>query len=156
MYQKVFSGYAFSMESEQNDCVFCKLIRNEIPRAHLYEDANTLAFLDIAPNSAGHTLVVPKRHVRNVFDIDQATFGEVMETVRKLAPIIRDAVGAKGVHITSNHEPEAGQEVFHLHMHIIPRHDRSEFEFWPKIQYAPGEAEATAAKIRAGVEKKLT
>jgi len=125
-----------------------KIVRKEAPADILYEDDDTMAFLDIAPNVPGHTLVIPKKPFRNIFDIDEEALCAVMRTVRKVAPAVRDAVGAKGVHIYSNHEPEAGQVVFHLHFHIIPRHDRSEFEFWPTKPYAEGEAAEVAEKIR--------
>lgn len=132
------------------DTIFMKIIRKEVPADIVYEDDQTLAFLDIAPNAPGHTLVIPKKPFRNIFDVDRETFAAVMETVRKIAPAVRDAVGATGVHINSNHEPEAGQEVLHLHMHIIPRRDRSEFGFpWPKLPYVENEAQEIAEKIRA-------
>jgi histidine triad (HIT) family protein len=138
----------------QSNTIFAKIIRREIPAEIVYEDERTLAFLDIAPNSAGHTLVIPKKFARNIFDVDQETLAAVMETVRKITPAVRDAVGAKGVHVNSNHEAEAGQLVFHLHFHIIPRHDRSEFEFWPKIDYSPSEAAIVAEKIRSKLNEK--
>ncbi len=125
-----------------------KIVRRELPADIVYEDDDTLAFLSTGPVTPGHTLVIPKRPARNIFDIDSTSFATVMETVRKIAPAVRDAVGAQGVHINSNHEPEAGQVVFHLHMHIVPRHERSEFEFWPHQEYGPGEAGAVAEKIR--------
>lgn len=131
------------------DSIFTKIIKREIPAKILYEDDDTIAFLDIAPNAPGHTLVVPKKPFVNVFDIDDETLNAVMRTVRKVAPAVRDSVGAKGVHINSNHGEEAGQVVPHLHFHIIPRHDRNEFTFWPKVEYAEGEAEEVAGKIRA-------
>ena len=124
-----------------------KIVRREVPAHIVYEDEDTLAFLSTGPVTPGHTLVIPKKPFRNVFDIDGASFAAVMETVRKIAPAVRDAVGAKGVHINSNHEPEAGQEVFHLHMHIVPRHERN-FEFWPHEEYQEGEASEVAEKIR--------
>ena len=129
--------------------VFMKIIDREIPKDILYEDEDTLAFLDIAPNTPGHTLVIPKKPFVNIFDVDDETLAAVMRTVRKVAPAVRDAVGAKGVHINSNHGEAAGQVVFHLHFHIIPRHDRSGFEFWPTEQYADGEEAEIADKIRA-------
>lgn len=135
----------------QAGCVFCKIVAGEIPSHQLYEDEGTLAFLDNSPNAVGHTLVIPKKHTRNIFDADDATLARVMATIRKVAPAVRDAVGAKGMHINSNHESEAGQIVFHLHFHLIPRRDRSEFEFWPKIKQTPEEASALATKIRAAL-----
>jgi histidine triad (HIT) family protein len=136
---------------EMEDSVFSKIIRREIPADIVYEDADTLAFLDIAPNTPGHTLVIPKKQIQNIFDTDEETLAAVIRTVRKIAPAIRDAVGAKGVHINSNHGAEAGQIIFHLHFHIIPRHDRNEFEFWPVKKYGAGEAAIVAGKIRAAI-----
>lgn len=130
------------------DTVFGKIIRRELPAEIVYEDDETLAFLDNGPISLGHTLVIPKKPFRNVFDVDEATWLAVMRTARKIAPAVRDAVGAKGVHINSNHEPEAGQAVFHLHVHIIPRHDHSEFSFWPAKDIDRSESKEIAKRIR--------
>jgi Diadenosine tetraphosphate (Ap4A) hydrolase and other HIT family hydrolases len=135
------------------ETIFMKIIRREIPAEIIYEDDDTLAFLDISPTNQGHTLVIPKKPVRNVFDSDAATWAAVMETVRKIAPAIRDGVGATGVNINSNHGADAGQEVFHLHAHIIPRFAKEEFTLWPKKEYAPGEAGAVAEKIRTNLTK---
>lgn len=134
------------------DTIFMKIIRREVPANIVYEDDATIAFLDVRPNAPGHTLVVPKKPVQNIFDADDETLVAVMRTVRKIAPAIRDAVGAQGMHINSNHGAAAGQIVFHLHFHIIPRHDRSEFSFsWPEKECAPGDAATIAEKIRAKI-----
>ncbi|MHB0865870.1 MAG: HIT family protein [Minisyncoccota bacterium] len=130
------------------DTVFMKIIRREIPAHIVYEDDDTIAFLDATPIALGHTLVIPKKFARNIFDVDDATLAAVMRTVRKVAPAVRDAVGAHGVHINSNHESAAGQVVFHLHFHIIPRHDRNEFSFWPSHDIATDDAKGVAEKIR--------
>lgn len=137
------------------DDIFAKIITREIPADIVYEDEYTLAFLDIAPNSPGHTLVIPKKPALNIFDIDAASLAHVIETVRTIAPSVRDAVGAHGVHINSNHGEAAGQVVPRLHFHIIPRTARSEFSFWPHRDYAPGEAAACAKKIRAALAERL-
>jgi len=136
------------MELEGGNGLFMKIIRREEPAEIVYEDEHTLAFLSTGANEPGHTLVIPKKPFRNIFDIDRESLASVMETVRKIAPAVRAAVGASGVHINSNHEPEAGQVVFHLHMHIIPRHSRGAFEFWPTKPYDKGEALAVAQRIR--------
>ena len=133
------------------DTVFMKIIRREIPAHIVYEDDDTIAFLDATPIALGHTLVIPKKFARNIFDVDDATLAAVMRTVRKVAPAVRDAVGAHGVHINSNHESAAGQVVFHLHFHIIPRHDRSEFSFWPSHDIAIDDAKDVAEKIRGAL-----
>ncbi len=133
------------------DTVFMKIIRRELPAHIVYEDDETIAFLDVKPNVPGHTLVVPKKWAENIFDVDDATLATVMRTVRKIAPAVRDAVGAHGVHINSNHGAAAGQIVMHLHVHIIPRHDRSEFTFWPKQEIAATEFAVIAEKIRQAI-----
>ena len=132
------------------DSVFTKIIKREIPASILYEDEHTIAFLDITPVSIGHTLVIPKKQYVNIFDIPADELAATMETVRKVAPAVRDAVGAKGVQVNSNHGVEAGQVVPHLHFHIIPRHARSEFEFWPHLEkQSSGGAKETAEAIRS-------
>ena len=130
------------------DTIFMKIIRREIPADIVYEDEDTLAFLDAKPVVPGHTLVVPKKYAQNVFDIDDASLAAIMHTVRKIAPAVRDAVGAHGVHINSNHGAAAGQIIFHMHVHIIPRHDRSEFSFWPQKEYPANSAAGIAENIR--------
>lgn len=131
------------------DTIFMKIVRKEIPADIIYEDEHTLAFLDIAPNTPGHSLVIPKKPFRNIFDVDEDSLAHVMRTVHKLAPVIRDAVGAEGVNIISNNEAAAWQVVFHMHIHIIPRFDKEELALWPTITYAEGEQEVIREKIRA-------
>lgn len=126
-----------------------KIIRREIPAEIVYEDENTLAFLDIAPVSPGHTLVVPKKLVQNIFDADDTTLAAVMRTVRKIAPAVRDAVNADALNIHSNHGAAAGQIVFHLHMHLIPRFNEDQFVMWPHKEYKQDEASEIAEKIRS-------
>ncbi|MBU1292646.1 HIT family protein [Patescibacteria group bacterium] len=130
------------------DTVFGKIIRRELPAEIVYEDDETLAFMNIEPVTPGHTLVIPKKPFRNIFDIDDETLAAVMRTVRKISPAVRDSVNAKGVHINSNHEAEAGQTVFHLHVHIIPRVERGTYAFWPKLPHDPVEASEIASRIR--------
>ena len=139
------------MENEGENGLFMKIVRREVPAEIVYEDEDTLAFMDNSPVEPGHVLVIPKRPYRNVFDIDEEAFLAVMRTVRRIAPAVRDAVGAKGVHINSNHEPEAGQVIFHLHMHIIPRHRREDFGFWESKEADPAERARIAEAIRARI-----
>jgi histidine triad (HIT) family protein len=130
------------------DSIFTKIIKREIPAEILYEDDDTLAFLDIAPVSPGHTLVIPKKQVENIFDTDDATLEAVMRTVRKIAPAVRDAVGADALNIQSNNGAESGQVVFHMHLHLIPRFKGDNFFMWPHKDYKEGEASEIAEKIR--------
>jgi len=134
------------MQSE--DTIFSKILRREIPAEIVYEDEKVLAFLDISPNNPGHTLVIPKKPTRNLLTIDAESWANVMETVRMLAPKIKDAVGAEGINIMMNNEPVAGQIVFHAHVHIIPRFSGDGYTHWPGGEYAEGEMQKVAEKIR--------
>ena len=102
------------------DNIFAKILRGEIPCHKLYEDEDTLAFLDIMPRTEGHTLVVTKEKARNLFDIEPDALAKLMAVVQKLAPKIKEAVGADGVLIQQFNGSAAGQTVFHLHVHIVP------------------------------------
>lgn len=129
------------------ETIFSKIIRHEIPADIVYEDANVVAFLDIRPNQPGHTLVVPKAYARNIFDISEEEWSKLTEAVRKLAPVVRDAVHADGVNISMNNEPAAGQIVFHAHVHIIPRFNKDN-GYSGGASYKPGEASEIASAIR--------
>lgn len=131
------------------DTIFMKIIRREIPAEIVYEDADTLAFLDIRPTNPGHTLVVPKKPFRNIFDIDDETLAAVMRTVRKVAKAVNEAVGAEGMNITTNNKAAAGQIVFHYHVHIIPRFMNDGYRLWPGKPYPTDTAaKEVADKIR--------
>src|SRR4030042_5135929 len=102
------------MAYDENN-IFAKILRGEIPCHKLYEDDDAFAFLDIMPRSEGHALVITKEKAENIFDISSAGLAKLMAVVQKLAPKIRDAVGADGVLIAQFNGETAGQTVFHLH-----------------------------------------
>ena len=131
-----------------NDCLFCKIIEEDIPSAKVYEDDKTFAFLDINPVNPGHTLVVPKKHSHNLFDIEEVELCAVMKTVKKLAGAIKRALSADGINIEMSNEPAAGQEVFHTHIHIIPRFARDGLKHWPGTRHKDGKNTAIAEKIK--------
>ncbi|MFA7310017.1 MAG: HIT family protein [Candidatus Paceibacterota bacterium] len=131
------------------DTVFAKIIRRELPADIVYEDSDTIAFLNIAPNTPGHTLVVPKNPCRNLLDMDDATAEALIRSVKKVAQAIKKALSADGITIKMNNETAGGQLVFHAHMHVIPRHESDDYASGPKGPYAPGEAAALAERIRA-------
>jgi histidine triad (HIT) family protein len=108
------------MAYDENN-VFAKVLRDEIPCHKIYEDSDTLAFLDIMPRSDGHALVITKEKARDLFDVSPASLAKLMAVVQKLAPKIAQAMGADGVLIQQFNAAAAGQTVFHLHVHIIPR-----------------------------------
>ncbi|MCX2817793.1 MAG: histidine triad (HIT) family protein [Methanobacteriota archaeon] len=104
------------------DCVFCSILDDEIPSYGVYEDDETYAFLDANPLARGHTLVIPKTHAETLGDLDDGGKA-VFETTRRLAPRTADAVDAPAYNLGLNNGEEAGQEVPHAHMHIVPRFD---------------------------------
>ena len=101
--------------------IFAKILRGEIPCTKVYEDEYTIAFMDIMPQADGHTLIVPKNPSVNLLDADVATFGPLFATVQKIARAVKQGMGADGMVITQFNEAAAGQTVFHLHVHVIPR-----------------------------------
>lgn len=102
--------------------IFAQIIRGEAPCYKLYEDEEVLAFLDVFPQSYGHTLVIPKRvAARNILDIDSDTLGKLMAVVQRLTRVLVDELAPDGVQVAQFNGAPAGQTVFHLHMHIVPR-----------------------------------
>ena len=101
--------------------IFAKILRGEIPCHKVYEDADALVFMDVMPQSPGHTLVVPKAPSRNLLDADPAVVAKVMPLVQKVAAAAKSAFDADGVSIAQFNEEAGGQTVFHLHFHIMPR-----------------------------------
>lgn len=104
------------------DNVFAKILRGEIPAQRVYEDADTLAFMDVMPQAEGHTLVIPKTPARGLLDAEPASLAAVMATVQRVAGAVKAAFEADGLTIFQYNEPAGGQTVFHLHVHILPRH----------------------------------
>ena len=113
------------------NCIFCKILAGEIPSYKIYEDDKTYAFLDIACDSFGHTLVIPKKHCTNVLDCDADDFKAVMAAVQKISRHYVDDCGFTGVNILNASGASAQQSVFHLHMHIIPRKENDGLNAWP-------------------------
>ena len=134
-----------------NDNVFAKILRGELPCHKVYEDDATLAFMDIMPRADGHTLVIPKEPAINIFDVAPDTLCTLIKTVQKLAPVIRDAMGAGGVLIQQFNEAAAGQMVFHIHFHIVPRWEGERLRPHAGEMEEPEVLAAHAEKIRAAL-----
>jgi len=105
------------------DNIFAKILSGDFPAYKVYEDDVAIAILDIMPQAAGHTLVIPKSASRNLLDADADALSKVMPVIQKIAHAVNSAFAADGVHIQQFNEAAAGQTVFHLHFHVIPRHD---------------------------------
>jgi histidine triad (HIT) family protein len=128
--------------------IFAKILKGEIPCHKLYEDDDTLAFLDIMPRTEGHTLVITKEKAPDLFGITPEGLGKLMAVVQKLAPKIKDAVGADGVLIQQFNGAAAGQTVFHLHVHIVPRKESEPMRPEGAKMAEPDDLAMTAEKIR--------
>ncbi len=111
------------MDSYDPDNIFAKILRGEIPATRVYEDDDTLAFMDIMPRADGHLLVIPKTPCRNILDATPEQMAAVMATVQKMSRAVKAAFDADGVTIQQFNEAAGGQEVFHLHVHVLPRHE---------------------------------
>jgi len=130
--------------------IFEKIIDREIPGHIIYEDDMVIAFLDIAPVHAGHTLVVPKKWSRNMLDMSDQDRDAVFKVAQKVARALKDELGADGVNLIMNNEPAAGQIVFHSHIHVIPRYEGDGLGHWQKNpNYSPDQADGIAEKIKA-------
>lgn len=103
------------------DCIFCKIVRGEIPSHKIYEDDNCFAFLDINPLADGHTMVIPKKHADQLEDLSSAEAGRVFEGVHKISELVKEKLCAPATTIGINNGEAAGQVVPHLHIHIVPR-----------------------------------
>src|SRR3989344_2402791 len=104
-----------------SDCLFCKIIRKEVPTEIIYEDNSIIAFLDHLPSNKGHTLVLPKIHSKNLLEDSNETSKEMGVAVKKIGNAVMKATNAEGINIISNIGAVAGQAVFHTHVHIVPR-----------------------------------
>lgn len=132
-------------------CIFCKIVAGEIPSYKLYEDDRILAFLDIAPVHKGHILVIPKKHYANLEEISPEDLSFLILVVKQLGLLLKKRLGYEGYNVSENNDPVAGQEVAHLHFHLIPRIAGDGLLPWKKEEYAPGEAEEVLAKLKGNL-----
>ncbi len=134
------------------DCVFCRIIAGDLPGSVIYEDRETVAFLDLYPVHPGHTLVVPRRHVTDLTACPEVVAAGLFAVSARLAPAVVRAVGAAGFNVWTANGEAAGQEIFHLHLHVLPRFERDSFGLrFPKNypeEAARAELDAIAGKIR--------
>lgn len=129
-----------------NDCIFCKIVSGDAPAYKVFEDGEVIAFLDIFPWAKGHTLVVPKNHSPNIFEIPDGDAAAVMGAVRKIAPALRDTLQADGLNLLQSNGRAAWQTVDHFHMHLIPRWAGDSLV--PPGQSAAGDHEAIEATAK--------
>lgn len=117
------------------DCIFCKIVKGEIPCVNIYETDQVLCFLDIAPVAPGHALVIPKAHHPTLFDVPAQLGGPLFEAAGLVGRAIMAATGATGINLQMNNFASAGQVVFHAHLHLIPRIEGDGLALWPGKPY---------------------
>ncbi|MBQ7739457.1 MAG: HIT family protein [Desulfovibrionaceae bacterium] len=134
-----------------DDCLFCSIANGTIPSAKIFQSENLYAFLDLHPANKGHTLIIPREHCADIFDLNPAIGREVLEAVQRIARAILTVTGATGFNLIQNNGKVAGQEIFHLHWHIIPRFEHDGFSLWKPGDYDSQEEMnrlATAIKVQ--------
>lgn len=139
-----------------SDCIFCKIVNGEIPASKVYEDEHVLAFLDISQVTKGHTLVIPKNHNENLYDLSEETARHLFAVIPKVTNSIKDQLKPEGLNLLSNTGEKAGQQVFHLHLHLIPRYGKGDGfgAVWKTHQdeYTREELENIATTIAKGIQ----
>lgn len=142
------------MHTEDN-CIFCKIVNNDIPSYKVYEDDAVVAFLDISQVTKGHTLIIPKHHARNIYELPATVARDVFQAVPAIANAIQRETGAIGMNILSNAEAIAGQTVYHFHIHLLPRYGKEDgfSATWETHQddYSSEDMQA----IASGIKEKL-
>ncbi|WP_431800255.1 HIT family protein [Halobacillus andaensis] len=141
--------------SHESNCIFCKIINGEIPSAKVYEDDDVYAFLDISQVTKGHTLIIPKTHTRDIYSTDEHIAEKLFARVPKVANALKSAFEPVGLNLLNNNEEPAGQSVFHLHIHLIPRYgEKDGFEpDWVvhTDEYSNEDLQAMAEEISAKI-----
>ena len=130
-----------------SECVFCQIIRKELPASVVYEDEQVVAFLSNRPVNEGHTLVVPKKHYENIYEISDDEAAYLFKVAKRVAHGVKDAMAAEGIRIVQNNGWAAGQVIFHLHLHVIPMKSHEGFSH--------GVAYRSASSLREAEELKL-
>ena len=131
-----------------NDCIFCKLANGVFPTSTVYEDEDFRAILDIAPAHKGHVLILPKKHADDIFGLDDETASKIFPLAKRIASAVKSVTNCDGINLLQNNGTAAGQSVFHLHVHVVPRFkDDGLLPVWPQGSYADGEANLMAEKL---------
>lgn len=133
-----------------SDCIFCKIIDGTIPSTKVYEDENVYAFTDVAPLTKGHTLLVPKTHVKDLFEMPEELARNLYAVAPKIANAIKSAFNPVGMNTLNNNGSFAGQSVFHYHLHFIPRYDDTD---GLKVKWETKQSEFTSENLKTIAEK---
>ena len=110
------------------NCIFCKIAKSEVPSWTIYEDNDVKAFLDISQVTRGHTLVIPKEHYKDIFNIPKEILQKIIGVAQKISILLKENLGAEGINLINSNSKVAQQDVFHYHMHVIPRYSEGKFK----------------------------
>lgn len=121
------------------ECLFCKIVKGELPSSKIYEDEDTLAFLDLFPVNKGHSLVIPKEHYENIFDVPAESLSKISSVMKNVADAVKKGINADGISIAQSNGKDAGQIIPHIHFHIMPRFKDDGLKLWPQGKYEEGE-----------------
>jgi len=130
-------------------CLFCDIVNNKLPAHKIYEDEFTLAFLDITPVNPGHTLVILKKHVKNIEEASEEDLCHLIKTVKKVGNAIKTGLNVSGYNVQINNDPVAGQVIPHIHFHVIPRKEGDGHAGWRQGKYEEGDAKNAVNKIKS-------
>ncbi len=137
---------------KDNDCIFCKIANGEIPAATVYEDQDCRVILDMSPASKGHALILPKHHFKDLCDADSDVTAKILPLAGKVGTAMKKSLGASGFNVVQNNGSTAGQTVFHLHVHVIPRYENGP----AMLSWNPGTAEsAELMQVSESIRKEL-
>ncbi len=138
-----------------DDCIFCKIAQGEIPAATLYEDEEFRVIMDMGPAAKGHSLILPKKHYANVYELPEEMAGKAFCLAKKMAGVMTEALETDGFNIVQNNGAAAGQTVFHFHMHLIPRYEKDDAGFgWKPGTLSDEDREEVLSKVKHALETK--
>lgn len=135
-----------------DDCIFCKINKGEIPSTTIYEDDDFKVMLDINPASKGHAVILPKNHAANIFELEDEDAEKIFKVARKCAAAMKEVLHCDGINILQNNGEAAGQTVFHLHVHLIPRYNGDTVNITWKPLNPEENAAQMAEAIRAAIK----
>jgi histidine triad (HIT) family protein len=135
------------------NCIFCKIVQKQASSSVIYEDESVMAFLDIRPVNEGHALIIPKEHYEQIFDIPSDLLGKVHQVTKTVALAVQKTVNADGISIVQQNGRAANQDIFHLHVHVIPRYAGEKMKHFHELQIVDGkQLDLTAIKIRPNLK----
>jgi histidine triad (HIT) family protein len=135
--------------SFDESCIFCKIVRKQAPASIIYEDETVIVFLDIRPLNIGHTLVIPKKHYVDIFDIPENQLSQVHKVAKRVSVAVKKATNADGISIIQQNGKAAAQDIFHLHVHVVPRFEGQKLPSFSALREVErGKLEVMAKKIK--------